>query len=77
MEERRSDEELIGRADLDDIEAILAITNTDTDAPFHDVGATVDVPPPDGAGRSTVNFPAVTGPSLTRETCMCAPNSPV
>ena len=42
MEERRSDEELIGRADLDDIEAILAITNTDADAPFHDVGATVD-----------------------------------
>src|SRR5258705_5568189 len=42
MEGRRSDEELIGRADLDDIEAILAITNTDTDAPFHDVGATVD-----------------------------------
>jgi hypothetical protein len=42
LEQRRTDEELIGRADLDDIEAILAITNTDDDAEFHDVGATVD-----------------------------------
>jgi hypothetical protein len=42
MDERRSDQELIGRGDLNDIEAILAITNTDDDAEFHDVGATVD-----------------------------------
>src|SRR2546423_13048950 len=42
MGERRSDEELIGRANLDDIEAILSITNTDTDSRFHDVGAAVD-----------------------------------
>ncbi|MDQ1567749.1 MAG: hypothetical protein QOF96_2629, partial [Actinomycetota bacterium] len=28
MSERRTDEELIGRADVDDIEAILAIVNT-------------------------------------------------
>jgi len=41
-DERRSDQELIGRADLDDVEAILAITNTDDDAEFHDVGATID-----------------------------------
>ena len=41
-EERRSNEELIGRAQLDDVEAILSITNTDTDSAFHDVGATVD-----------------------------------
>src|SRR5437763_11322880 len=40
--ERRTDEDLIGRADLDDVEAILAITNTDDDAEFHDVGADVD-----------------------------------
>jgi hypothetical protein len=42
MKERRSDQELIGRAGLDDIEAILAITNTDDGAEFHDVGATID-----------------------------------
>jgi len=41
-DERRSDQELIGRADLNDVEAILAITNTDDDAEFHDVGATID-----------------------------------
>ena len=40
--ERRSDEELIGRAGLDDIDAILAITNRDTDSRFHDVGGSVD-----------------------------------
>jgi hypothetical protein len=40
--ERRTDEELIGRAGLDDIDAILAITNTDDDAEFHDVNASVD-----------------------------------
>src|SRR5256885_6782361 len=38
----RTDEDLIGRARLDDVEAILAITNTDDDAEFHDVGAAVD-----------------------------------
>ena len=42
MGERPTDRELIGRADLNDIEAILAITNTDDDAEFHDVGATID-----------------------------------
>jgi hypothetical protein len=42
MGQRRSDEELIGRVDVNDVEAILAITNTDTDSPFHDVGAAVD-----------------------------------
>jgi hypothetical protein len=40
--ELRTDQELIGRADLNDIEAILAITNTDDDAEFHDVAATID-----------------------------------
>jgi hypothetical protein len=39
---RPSDEEMIGRADLNDVEAILAIVNTDTDSRFHDVGAAVD-----------------------------------
>ncbi len=45
MDERpepRTDEDLIGRARLDDVEAILAITNTDDHAEFHDVGAAVD-----------------------------------
>ena len=37
-----NDEELIGRANLDDVDAILSITNTDTDSRFHDVGAEVD-----------------------------------
>ena len=41
-ERRRNDEELIGRADLNDVDAILSITNTDTDSRFHDVGAPVD-----------------------------------
>src|SRR3954467_765842 len=40
--ERRSDEELIGRAGSDDIDAILSITNTDTESRFHDVAADVD-----------------------------------
>jgi hypothetical protein len=38
----RSDEELIGRPDLDDVEGILSIVNTDTDSEFHDVAADVD-----------------------------------
>jgi hypothetical protein len=38
----RNNEELIGRADLNDVDAILAITNTDTESRFHDVGADVD-----------------------------------
>jgi hypothetical protein len=38
----RDNEELIGRADLDDVDAILSITNTDTESRFHDVGAEVD-----------------------------------
>ena len=38
----RNDEELIGRADLNDVDAILSITNTDNDSRFHDVGAEVD-----------------------------------
>jgi hypothetical protein len=38
----RDNEELIGRADLNDVAAILSITNTDTDSRFHDVGAEVD-----------------------------------
>jgi hypothetical protein len=42
MDERRTDQELIGRADVDDVDAILAITNTDTASRFHDVGADVD-----------------------------------
>ena len=42
MEPRPSDDELIGRAHVDDVEAILAITNTDTTSRFHDVGAAVD-----------------------------------
>jgi hypothetical protein len=42
MDERRSDQELIGRVGVDDVDAILAITNTDSDSRFHDVGAAVD-----------------------------------
>ncbi|HZQ77206.1 MAG TPA: ferritin-like domain-containing protein [Acidimicrobiia bacterium] len=42
MDERRSNQELIGRAGVDDVDAILAITNTDTASEFHDVGADVD-----------------------------------
>jgi hypothetical protein len=38
----RNDEELIGRANLNDVDAILSITNTDTESRFHDVGADVD-----------------------------------
>ena len=38
----RNDEELIGRANLNDVEAILSITNTDSESRFHDVGAEVD-----------------------------------
>jgi hypothetical protein len=38
----RQNEELIGRADLNDVDAILSIVNTDTDSRFHDVGAEVD-----------------------------------
>ena len=38
----RDNEELIGRADVNDVEAILSITNTDTDSRFHDVGADVE-----------------------------------
>jgi hypothetical protein len=38
----RDNEELIGRVDVNDVEAILAITNTDTESRFHDVGASVD-----------------------------------
>ena len=38
----RDNAELIGRAGLNDVEAILAITNTDTESRFHDVGAEVD-----------------------------------
>ena len=37
-----TNEEMIGRADIDDIEAILAITNTDVDAAAHEVGADYD-----------------------------------
>ena len=32
-----TNEELIGRADLDDLEAILAISNKDVDAVLHSV----------------------------------------
>ena len=38
----RQNEELIGRAHVNDVEAILAITNTDTESRFHDVGSAVD-----------------------------------
>src|ERR1051325_9384904 len=38
----RNNEELIGRANLNDVDAILSITNTDNDSRFHDVGAGVD-----------------------------------
>ena len=34
-----SNEELIGRADLDDIDAILATSNSDVDATMHEVAA--------------------------------------
>ena len=34
--------DLIGRDDVNDLEAILAITNTDVDAVVHDVGANID-----------------------------------
>src|SRR6516162_7485699 len=37
-----TNQELIGRDGLDDIEAILAITNTDVDAAAHEVGADYD-----------------------------------
>ena len=42
MEPRRVDEQLIGRVDVNDVEAILSITNTDSESRFHDVGASVD-----------------------------------
>ena len=38
----RQNDELIGRADINDVEAILAITNTDTESRFHDVASEVD-----------------------------------
>jgi hypothetical protein len=38
----RQDEELIGRAGVNDVDAILSIVNTDTESRFHDVGAEVD-----------------------------------
>jgi hypothetical protein len=38
-----TNQELIGRDGLDDLEAILAITNTDADAVVHEVGANYDV----------------------------------
>jgi hypothetical protein len=38
----RQNDELIGRADINDVEAILAITNTDTESRFHDVASDVD-----------------------------------
>ncbi|HEU5448656.1 MAG TPA: ferritin-like domain-containing protein [Acidimicrobiia bacterium] len=38
----RNNDELIGRANLNDVDAILSITNTDTESRFHDVGAEVD-----------------------------------
>jgi hypothetical protein len=38
----RNDEELIGRNDLDDVDAILAITNRDADSPGHDVASAFD-----------------------------------
>ena len=34
-----SNEELIGRADLDDVEAILAVANTEVDEAVHEVAA--------------------------------------
>src|SRR5438445_10965318 len=37
-----SNEEIIGRADLNDLEAILAVTNTDPDAVAHHVEAHFD-----------------------------------
>ena len=39
---RPDDRELIGRADLDDVEAILAVTNTDPDEIVHAVTANAD-----------------------------------
>jgi hypothetical protein len=39
---RPGDEELIGRSGLDDVDAILAITNTDATSTAHDVGAEVE-----------------------------------
>src|SRR3989442_4427743 len=42
MEPGGSDEQLIGRVDVNDVEAILSITNTDSESRFHDVGASVD-----------------------------------
>jgi hypothetical protein len=42
MEERPSDQDLIGRAGLNDVDAILAIANTDVTSRFHDVGASID-----------------------------------
>ena len=38
-----TNQQLIGRDGLDDLEAILAITNTDADAVAHEVGANYDV----------------------------------
>jgi hypothetical protein len=37
-----SNQEMIGREDIDDLEAILSITNTDVDAVAHTVGANLD-----------------------------------
>ena len=37
-----SNHELIGRDDVNDLEAILAVTNTDVDAVAHSVGASLD-----------------------------------
>src|SRR5687768_17063314 len=39
---RPSDETLIGRAEIDDVEAILALTNTDTTSTHHDVRSDFD-----------------------------------
>jgi hypothetical protein len=37
-----SNQEMIGRDEIDDLEAILSVTNTDVDATLHAVGANVD-----------------------------------
>jgi hypothetical protein len=37
-----SNQEILGREDINDLEAILAVTNTDVDATMHAVGASVD-----------------------------------
>src|SRR5438093_180042 len=42
MDERPHNQDLIGRADVNDVEAILSITNTDTASRAHDVGSAFD-----------------------------------